>query len=101
MVERAVQPQVSQHGALQPKASGTLMDRGPRDEAGVVLLLVMALIAVSISIAYATAKTSAVEVLSTRQREHLARAQLLAHSGIALATRAEFRFLLKKIILTE
>jgi type II secretory pathway component PulK len=59
-----------------------------RSESGVVLLLVMALIAVSISIAYATAKTSAVDVLSSRQREHLARAQVLARSGMAIATRA-------------
>jgi type II secretory pathway component PulK len=59
-----------------------------RGEQGVVLLLVMVLIAVSISIAYATAKTSAVDVLSARQREHLARAQVLARSGVAIATRA-------------
>jgi type II secretory pathway component PulK len=58
------------------------------NESGVVLLLVMVLIAVSISIAYATAKTSAVDVLSARQREHLARAQVLARSGVAIATRA-------------
>jgi type II secretory pathway component PulK len=59
-----------------------------RSESGVVLLLVMVLIAVSISIAYATAKTSAVDVLSARQREQLARAQVLARSGVAIATRA-------------
>jgi general secretion pathway protein K len=59
-----------------------------RNEQGVVLLLVMVLIAVSISIAYATAKTSAVDVLSSRQREQLARAQVLARSGVAIATRA-------------
>jgi type II secretory pathway component PulK len=59
-----------------------------RSEEGVVLLLVMVLIAVSISIAYATAKTSAVDVLSARQREHQARAQVLARSGVAIATRA-------------
>jgi len=59
-----------------------------RKEQGVVLLLVMVLIAVSISIAYATAKTSAVDVLSARQREQLARAQVLARSGVAIATRS-------------
>jgi len=57
-------------------------------EEGVVLLLVMVMIAVSISIAYATAKTSAVDVLSARQREHQGRAQVLARSGVAIATRA-------------
>jgi type II secretory pathway component PulK len=64
-----------------------IIARNPRDE-GVVLLLVMVLIVVSISIAYATAKTSAVDVLSARQREHLGRAQVLARSGLAIATRA-------------
>lgn len=59
-----------------------------RDEQGVVLLLVLVLVVVSISTAYALSKTSLLEVMSTRQHAQHARAELLARSGIALATRA-------------
>jgi type II secretory pathway component PulK len=59
-----------------------------RDEEGVVLLLVLVLVVVAISTAYAMSKTSLIEVLSTRQHEQYTRADLLARSGVALATRA-------------
>jgi type II secretory pathway component PulK len=59
----------------------------PRED-GVVLLLVLVLIVVSISTVYAMAKTVAVELLSSRQRQEQARAQLVAASGVAIATRA-------------
>ena len=59
-----------------------------RDEEGIVLLLVLVLIVVAVSTAYAMSKTSLVEVLSSRQHSQHSRAQLLARSGIALATRA-------------
>ena len=62
-------------------------ERG-RGEEGVVLLLVLVLVVVAISTAYAMSKTSLIEVLSTRQHEQYTRADLLARSGIALATRA-------------
>jgi type II secretory pathway component PulK len=52
-----------------------------------VLLLVMVLVVVAISTAYAMAKTSLIEVLSTRQQSQYARADLLARSGVNLATR--------------
>ncbi|HTO09765.1 MAG TPA: type II secretion system minor pseudopilin GspK [Myxococcota bacterium] len=56
-------------------------------EEGIVLLLVMVLVVVAISTAYAMAKTSLIEVLSTRQQAQYARADMLARSGIGLATR--------------
>jgi len=62
--------------------------RDRRGEEGVVLLLVLVLVVVAISTAYAMSKTSLIEVLSSRQREQYTRADLLARSGIALATRA-------------
>jgi type II secretory pathway component PulK len=59
-----------------------------RDEEGIVLLLVMVLIVVAVSTAYALSKTSLLEVMSTRQQEDHTRADLLARSGIKLAERA-------------
>ena len=53
-----------------------------------MLLLVLVLVVVAISTAYAMSKTSLIEVLSTRQHEQYTRADLLARSGVALATRA-------------
>jgi type II secretory pathway component PulK len=58
-----------------------------RDERGVVLLLVMVLVVVAISTAYALSKTAMLEVMSTRQYLQHARATLLARSGIALGVR--------------
>ena len=56
-------------------------------EEGIVLLLVMVLVVVAISTAYAMSKTSLIEILSTRQQTQYTRADLLARSGVNLATR--------------
>jgi type II secretory pathway component PulK len=63
------------------------MTRRREGEEGIVLLLVMVLVVVAISTAYAMAKTSLIEVLSSRQQSQYARADLLARSGVNLATR--------------
>jgi type II secretory pathway component PulK len=57
-------------------------------EAGVVLMLVLVIIVLSISLVYALTKTTTLDVISMRQREHLVRAQILARSGLAIAERA-------------
>jgi type II secretory pathway component PulK len=59
-----------------------------RDEDGVVLLLVLAIIVITISMVYAFAETSLLEVASTRQRIARAKASLLARSGVPIAVRA-------------
>lgn len=63
-------------------------DPGRDGEQGVVLLLVTVLIVVAISSAYAMAKTATLQVMGNRQRMDLARTQMIARSGLAIAQRA-------------
>lgn len=57
-------------------------------EDGVVLLLVLVIIVLTISAAYALARHSLLEVASMRQRAQRVRAEILARSGYAIALRA-------------
>jgi type II secretory pathway component PulK len=57
-------------------------------EEGVVLLLVLVVIVLCIGTVYAFTRTTTLEVLGTRHRTARAQADLLARSGLAIATRA-------------
>ena len=59
-----------------------------RDEDGVILLLVLGIIVLTISLVYAFAETSLLEVASTKQRIARVKASLLARSGVPIAIRA-------------
>lgn len=59
-----------------------------RSEEGVVLLLVLVIIVVSISMVGSFARSSALDVVGMRHRADRGRAELLAQSGVAVATRA-------------
>jgi len=56
-------------------------------ERGVVLLLILVILAVSISTAYVFSRRAFLEVLSARQQADYVRAELMARSGIDLAIR--------------
>jgi len=60
----------------------------PRDEEGVVLILVLVLLVVTISTVYAINKTAMLEILGSRYRVDRVRADLLARSGPDIAMRA-------------
>jgi type II secretory pathway component PulK len=59
-----------------------------RDEKGVVLLLVLVIIVLTISMVFAFAETSLIQVASTKQRIARVKASLLARSGVPIAMRA-------------
>lgn len=59
-----------------------------RGERGVVLLLVLVILTLTIGSVYAFAARTTVDVLAVRHRAERARAELLARSGVDLATRA-------------
>ena len=59
-----------------------------RDEQGVVLLLVLAMIVLTIGSVYAFARTSMLEIRTVQQRTDRVRAELLARSGLELGIRA-------------
>ena len=60
----------------------------PRDEEGVVLLLVLVIVVLTVSTVYAFARTSLLAVHAQRHRADRVRAELLARSGIDIALRA-------------
>ncbi len=61
---------------------------GRRGEQGVVLLLVLVILTLTIGSVYAFQTRTIVDVIAVRHRADRARAELLARSGIDLATRA-------------
>lgn len=59
----------------------------PRDEEGVVLLLVLVIVVLTVSTVYAFARTSLLSVQAQRHRADRVRAELLARSGVDIALR--------------
>jgi type II secretory pathway component PulK len=62
--------------------------RDPKGQDGVAVLLVMVILVMTITSVYAFARSSLLDVLGMKHRTHLARARLLADSGVQIARRA-------------
>ncbi len=61
--------------------------RSERREEGVVLLLILVVIVMTIGSVYAFARTTLLDVMSSRQRTALVRAEFLARAGVEIALR--------------
>ncbi|MFQ5515642.1 MAG: general secretion pathway protein GspK [Myxococcota bacterium] len=71
----------------QPSCRAPAEPSAPAREDGVVLILILTLLVLTISAVYSFARTAFLEVRSSRQREALVRADLLAESGLRIAER--------------
>ncbi len=72
----------------RPPRSATGDRPRPGDESGVVLVMVLFFLATSIALAVSTQRSTVVQLIAAQQRESLARAQIAARSGLAVAERA-------------